>query len=588
MLKTQKQYIDFLNFIDQSLDSAAKLMAPKMYSIRKNFAETATSCEQKIAKMQLLVPVIGAFSAGKSSLLNALLNGSYLPVAITPETALATELHYDSQERIEAISTTGEVLTYDLSSFAEISEKASEFEYLRAFLAAPVLKDIEPLVLVDMPGFDSPLDIHNKAILNFIDRGAHYVVLVSAEEGGVTTQTLRRLQDIRNNGRSFSICLSKADLKTPAQVQEIAHHISEQLESALGLIQEVIVLDQSNGRDKLNALINSIDPDQLVRNLFGLEMKEIFLRLDAELNTLLATLGKSTRDIQESLADLRSAQTELENELERQLERLRESYTRGHHVQSVLDFVRQNLEECTEDLILAAMTSQDVLTHQINDIVQGSLVAGLRKAHAQLSEAAIREFAQDLEGNIRTGLILPPDMMANLIDHIKSPILNSIMTKVGKSAGNKGRTVALSSMGTPIGLMALSAKAQPWVVAVMTILPAVADWLFGALKKTRQREQIRQALRNQIYPDITRQLRPHVETFLQESMEKAVTALAQEYEQHLERQRGILMDAERESSQNLAQLEEQRKCIVDIQALLRSKAETVIFASWNQQAGVDL
>ena len=129
------------------------------------------------------------------------------------------------------------------------------------------------------------------------------------------------------------------------------------------------------------------------------------------------------------------------------------------------------------------------------------------------------------------------------------------------------------------GLVALAAGAAPLRALGITIVPGVVDWLLDVFKEGRQREQIRQALSNQVYPDITRQLRPQVEAFLQESMEKAVAALAQEYGQHLERQRGILADAERESSRDLAQLEEQRKCVLEVQTLLRSKAEAAIFAS---------
>ena len=59
---------------------------------------------ESIEKQELLVPVIGAFSSGKSSLLNSLLgNGGVLPTGIAPETALAAELRYDVTERIEAV-----------------------------------------------------------------------------------------------------------------------------------------------------------------------------------------------------------------------------------------------------------------------------------------------------------------------------------------------------------------------------------------------------------------------------------------------------------------------------------------------------
>ncbi|GAA8170803.1 hypothetical protein NP0156_09220 [Helicobacter pylori] len=47
---------------------------------------------------------MGNFSTGKSTLLNRFLEKSVLPTGITPETSLATELHYSANERIEAFS----------------------------------------------------------------------------------------------------------------------------------------------------------------------------------------------------------------------------------------------------------------------------------------------------------------------------------------------------------------------------------------------------------------------------------------------------------------------------------------------------
>ncbi|GAA7008097.1 hypothetical protein ID0154_07670 [Helicobacter pylori] len=48
---------------------------------------------------------MGNFSAGKSTLLNRFLGKNVLPTAITPETSLATELHYSANERIEVFQT---------------------------------------------------------------------------------------------------------------------------------------------------------------------------------------------------------------------------------------------------------------------------------------------------------------------------------------------------------------------------------------------------------------------------------------------------------------------------------------------------
>ncbi|GAA7207519.1 hypothetical protein ID0449_06720 [Helicobacter pylori] len=54
------------------------------------------------------MPIVGNFSAGKSTLLNCFLEKSVLPTAITPEISLATELHYSANERIEVFSNNDE------------------------------------------------------------------------------------------------------------------------------------------------------------------------------------------------------------------------------------------------------------------------------------------------------------------------------------------------------------------------------------------------------------------------------------------------------------------------------------------------
>lgn len=63
-----------------------------------NLSEWVTTLQKHISNTDLIVPVIGAFDAGKSSLLNLFLGKKYLSEGI----ALATELHYNTSEYIEA------------------------------------------------------------------------------------------------------------------------------------------------------------------------------------------------------------------------------------------------------------------------------------------------------------------------------------------------------------------------------------------------------------------------------------------------------------------------------------------------------
>ncbi|GAA7192810.1 hypothetical protein ID0444_03480 [Helicobacter pylori] len=87
---------NFVKFLEQVLEVLKEVEIDK------------TECSillESIQKQQLVIPIVGNFSAGKSTLLNRFLEKSVLPTAITPETSLATELHYSANERIEVFQT---------------------------------------------------------------------------------------------------------------------------------------------------------------------------------------------------------------------------------------------------------------------------------------------------------------------------------------------------------------------------------------------------------------------------------------------------------------------------------------------------
>ena len=60
-----------------------------------------------VEKMPLLVPVVGEFSSGKSSLLNKFMGKNILSVAIAPETAVPAELYWSEDEYDEGVYSDG-------------------------------------------------------------------------------------------------------------------------------------------------------------------------------------------------------------------------------------------------------------------------------------------------------------------------------------------------------------------------------------------------------------------------------------------------------------------------------------------------
>ena len=83
MLSKQQNYLDFTKDIKNIVAVTECL---------ESFKTNLDKLELNIKNQELLVPIIGGFSSGKSSLINSFLETNVLCVNITPETAIATEL----------------------------------------------------------------------------------------------------------------------------------------------------------------------------------------------------------------------------------------------------------------------------------------------------------------------------------------------------------------------------------------------------------------------------------------------------------------------------------------------------------------
>ena len=83
--------------------------------------ETFQAVRDDTTHFKMRVPLVGAFSAGKSTLLNKLLGEDLLSVEVSPETSLATELHYASTEQIIGHYKNGQLINLSRQTLLEQS-----------------------------------------------------------------------------------------------------------------------------------------------------------------------------------------------------------------------------------------------------------------------------------------------------------------------------------------------------------------------------------------------------------------------------------------------------------------------------------
>ena len=139
----------------QQLDSIRNI-ADK-YNTAQSFLQDINTLEEEILQFKIAVPLMGDFSSGKSTLLNAFLGSQFLPTDLGPETSIATELQaaVDNQEKLVLHYLNGDSREYTAGEYKQVISNVDQILYAELHLVNDSLMEYPDIILVDMPGLDS-------------------------------------------------------------------------------------------------------------------------------------------------------------------------------------------------------------------------------------------------------------------------------------------------------------------------------------------------------------------------------------------------------------------------------------------------
>ncbi|MBS7780103.1 dynamin family protein [Acidovorax sp. CCYZU-2555] len=533
MRKAQQNFLNYLSAIERTLQknqSAALKLGIDLQPV--------SQLAESIRSKELLVPVVGAFSAGKSSLLNAILGNELLPVAITPETAIPTELRHDVRERLQVFFTDEHTEEFRVEDLPQLQSRAAEIDCVRLYLNNDALAALAPLVLVDMPGFNSPLDSHNKAIARYIGEGAHYLFVVSVEEGTLHSSTLNRIDEISHLGRSFSICVNKADLRTPADVEAICTHIGQRLEDD-GLEANVCAVSQRNAAS-VQAMLSSIDPEVLFITLFQPALEQQQRALDGVLKAATDGLQRDQADNDRHLEEMTQALLALQQEQKQKTAALLGADLVSH-TDDILKNVRHRLELAVDSMAQVVLRGgHDELSRIVSDEVRSGLIEGARLATDHMSAQMVDDFSQRVASSLHPEVHVSKDWTDGLLQQLQSELLPALLSSMGSISGKGGDVRSrVLGMASVVGTLV----PHPILKVALTLLPLVLGGVFGKVSEGQKLEKIKEALRNQVLPDIDRRLRPEVQLFLQSAQQQALKLVADAFEEQIKQQKEALSQA---------------------------------------------
>lgn len=367
-----------------------------------------------IRTQELLVPLIGGFSSGKSSTINRFLGENILSVKITPETAIATELRFSENPRLEAFKEDGSFDTF--ASFEEIAN-IQNYSFVRLYLNNIKIQSIEPFILVDMPGFNAPIATHNKAIMRYIPNGVHFIALVATDgEVVLTREYINQLDSIYNQNKRFSFCLSKTDLRPQSTNDEIAASMKEQLQSYYDYHDEITLLSlKDNGG--LESVIRKINQDEIFSRIYTPSVKITLQNFQHGLNNAISGLRYSKEEAKESLSTLDNDLIKIEQEKESTIAQIQNRYS-NRSVENILNTLRNKLNADVEYLAGAVMRGD--FERELNSIINAFLPSEVDKQLNEVSKNVIEGFKVQI-----TNIGINTESIVTWADGLK-PVVDSL------------------------------------------------------------------------------------------------------------------------------------------------------------------
>ncbi|EHD2720736.1 hypothetical protein JRR33_000441 [Campylobacter coli] len=566
MLEQQTKYIEFLNELEQSI---------KKVNTLDNESFKLANLKEAIAKVELLVPIIGAFSAGKSSLLNSFLNKKYLSVDVTPETALASELRFSQKEYIQAVKNDGSLVEFQINDALSLKEQAHEYRYVRYFINQQVLKDIEPIILVDMPGFESPIDSHNKAILEYIEKGVFFVVLQSIESGNLTKTMINRIDELRAYNRDFALFLSKTNLMPKDEALKVADKFKEQLKEYFNLDKTIHMVDDKGG-ESLQTIIKQINPNEIIKNLYECILREKFKDIKQTINASINALDNSKEENSQIIIELQESIQKLELEHKQMLIEVQNRYgAKGvdNIIESVARVLSSNATEIAQTFIDNGSSSANAL---INELARTTLANSVKQTMENISNEIITSLSVKLEDINKTMSVLTDNLnWTNALGvgtQMLSKVAPAALQSVAAALIAKGGAMAI--LGKGLGMIV------PVVGPILSMLSSILPALFSKSeeeKKQEQLEKIKGMILTQALPQVKGEIRSKLPEVFNAQVSDMIEKISNDFKEKINQKISVLQNTQAELDQKKEDIENTIKAYKEVLSHIDTLANKFIF-----------
>lgn len=220
----------------------------------------------KQSDAKIVIPLVGEFSSGKTTLINALTDSKKLETATEPTTATIYDIHFGCERCYAEVITECDEKRV-IEDIADLKNKELiNSKVVTVFDTST--KVSSSTILVDTPGLSSPDPKHKQTLVTFLPM-ADAILLVS----DVNQQVTRSLSDFVSimefSKKPIYLVLTKCDTKTEQEVEDAKKYIEENIKIPVKNIVAVSALE--NKLDELCVLLQEVQKTktEIIRQVDG-------------------------------------------------------------------------------------------------------------------------------------------------------------------------------------------------------------------------------------------------------------------------------------------------------------------------------
>lgn len=496
---------------------------------------------------KVCTPIIGRFSSGKSALVNAVLGYSrrVLKEDITPETAVPTEILYrEGEDGATVTFNDGTSRELDMRGFLRFEADANTVKSVRLHLYSTTsfLREIPDVMLVDMPGFESGYEVHNKAIDNYLPQSLAYIITFPADDMIVRSSVGDILKELCQNDKPVCVVITKYDKRNEDDFEITFAKLKDSLKRYLGdrEIRYCITSSRDGDVEQLERVLKEIQEQS--KDILGKKYRAIALhKVKQTENYLQKTLqnGKLSE----------SVLAEKEERMKGQLASLASKYDREKQgfdsemrdcVEEIKNDVRIALESEESSFVSMVLNGQSI-NERVNLVVRSALTASVKKRYIPRAEKYIKHLSKYMENE------MAGDVSVSLYYDTE---------QLNKSTSSIVAMVAGTVVGGPIfGLLA-------------TLITSFFTKRNKEKKREEAKQEIRRRLRGEVYPQIMDEIGHSIEKTIFEQ----ANLLNASIEEDIQNQRALLEKAMNDAH---AKKEEETKNKTEREDKIKESLETI-------------